>query len=70
MSMKIFVDIRLPAPRRDIVCDVSTVRLVLLALGAAVYAGGQYGVSIKNSSQSSRQQTGCGYFGRIRPTPA
>jgi hypothetical protein len=30
--------IRLPALRRDIVCDVSTVRLGLAALGATVYA--------------------------------
>jgi hypothetical protein len=43
--------IRLPALRRDIVCDVSTVRLVLAALGADLYAGSQYGVSTNNLSQ-------------------
>src|SRR5580692_10333903 len=45
--------IRLPALRRDIVCDVSTVRLVLVALGADLYAGSQYGVSTNNLSQLS-----------------
>src|SRR3984957_11086457 len=45
--------IRLPALRRDIVCDVTTVRLVLAALGADVYAGSQYGVSTNNLSQRS-----------------
>ena len=44
---------RLPALRRDIVCDVSTVRLVLAALGADLYAGSQYGVSTNNLSQLS-----------------
>ena len=56
--MKIFVGIRLPAPRRDIVCDVSTVRLVLAALGAALYAGSQYGVSTKHLSQLSVNKRG------------
>jgi uncharacterized damage-inducible protein DinB len=46
-------NIRLPALRRDIVCDVSTVRLVLAALGADLYAGSQYGVSTNNLSQLS-----------------
>lgn len=39
MSTKIFVCIRLPAQPWDSVCDVSTVRLVLVAFGTAAYAG-------------------------------
>jgi hypothetical protein len=37
--------IRLPALRGDIVCDVSTVSLVLAALDADLYAGSQYGAA-------------------------
>jgi|HubBroStandDraft_3_1064219.scaffolds.fasta_scaffold23860_4 hypothetical protein len=37
--------IRLPALRGDIVCDVSTVSLVLAGLDADLYAGSQYGAA-------------------------
>src|ERR1700733_15143366 len=45
--------IRLPALRGDIVCDVSTVSLVLAGLDADLYAGSQYAVSTNNLSQLS-----------------
>jgi uncharacterized damage-inducible protein DinB len=50
--MKIFVAF---AFRRcsEILCDVSTVRLVLAALGADLYAGSQHGVSTNSLSQLS-----------------
>jgi len=55
---------------RYCVCDVSTVRLVLLALGAAVYARGKYGV-VQNVCHNLASTNGVyGYVGRTRPTPA
>jgi hypothetical protein len=55
---------------RYCVCDVSTVRLVLLALGAAVYARGKYGV-LQNVFHNLASTNGVyGYVGRTRPTPA